>query len=123
VATSRISEAEWEVMEIVWKQPPSTANDIIEALAHRAWAPTTIRTMLTRLVDKKVLSTKKEKGGIAYRAVASREECARRETESFLGRVFSGSANPLLVHFVKRAKLSPEEVRELQKILRAKGES
>ncbi len=119
----RISEAEWEVMEILWKQSPATAAEIIEGLAHASWAPTTIRTMLARLVDKKVVAMKKQEGGILFRPLVEREECVQWEGDSFLERVFGGATNPLLVHFVKRAKLTPEEVRELQKILREKGKA
>jgi BlaI family penicillinase repressor len=119
----RISEAEWEVMEILWKQAPATAADIIAGLAHTSWAPTTIRTMLARLTDKKIVAAKRQERGIMFRPVVSRKQCVQREGDSFLERVFGGAANPLLMHFVKRAKLTPEEVRELQKILREKGKS
>ena len=119
----RISEAEWEVMETLWKQSPATAADIIERLAHTPWAPTTIRTMLGRLVDKKIVAAKKQEGGILFRPLVDREECVQREGDSFLERVFGGAPNPLLMHFVRRAKLTPDEVRELQKILREKGKA
>jgi BlaI family penicillinase repressor len=120
----RISEAEWEVMEVVWKRPSLTAGEIVAELASRTeWAPTTIRTMLARLAAKKVVSMQKEAGGVSFRARISREECVLQESESFAERVFGGVTNPLLLHFVQRAKLSPEEVKELQRILRAKGKA
>ena len=117
----RISEAEWEVMEVLWHRSPITAAEVISSLEKTSWAPTTIRTMLTRLVEKRVLAMKKQEDGLTFRPLVDREECVRRESESFLERVFGGATNPLLVHFVRRAKLSPDEVRELQKILRTKG--
>ena len=117
----RISEAEWEVMEVLWRRSPATAAEVISALETTSWAPTTIRTMLTRLVEKKVLGMKKQEGGLTFRPLLDRDECVRRESESFLERVFGGATNPLLVHFVNRANLSAEEVRELQRILRTKG--
>ncbi len=119
----RISEAEWEVMEVLWKQAPASAAEIIEGLAHTLWAPTTIRTMLARLVDKKIVTAKRQEHGIMFRPLVDREECVQWEGDSFLERVFGGAANPLLVHFVKRAELTPEEVQELQKILSEKGKA
>lgn len=116
----RISESEWEVMEILWKQAPATAAEIIEGLAHTSWAPTTIRTMLARLADKKIVAMKKQEGGISFRPLVDREQCVQWEGDSFLERVFGGATNPLLMHFVKRARLTPDEVRELQKILSEK---
>ncbi len=119
----RISEAEWEVMEILWKQAPATAAEIIVGLTHTSWAPTTIRTMLARLVDKKIIAMRKQEGGISFRPLVDREQCVQWEGDSFLERVFGGATNPLLMHFVKRAKLTPKEVRELQKILSEKGKA
>jgi BlaI family penicillinase repressor len=117
----RISEAEWEVMEVLWRRSPATAAEVISALQETSWAPTTIRTMLTRLVEKRAVTMKKQDGSLTFRPRVDREECVRRESESFLERVFGGATNPLLVHFVRRAELSPDEVRELQRILRTKG--
>ena len=121
---SRISDAEWEVMEVIWSRSPLTASEIIDSLApHTSWAPTTIRTMLARLADKKIVSIQKEGGSVSFRPRVSREECVHQESESFVERVFGGATNPLLLHFVKKADLSPEEIRELQRILKKKGES
>jgi BlaI family penicillinase repressor len=121
---SQISDAEWEVMEVIWSRSPLTANEIIEGLRPRnSWAPTTIRTMLARLVDKKIVAIQKHEGSMSFRPLVSREECVHRESESFVERVFGGATNPLLLHFVKKADLSPEEIRELQKILKNKGKS
>ena len=79
---SRISEAEWEVMKVVWKQAsPSLAQDIIQALAQSTtWSPATIKTMLNRLVGKGALQfertgkslpvrTRRHRGGVPRRRV------------------------------------------------------
>jgi BlaI family transcriptional regulator, penicillinase repressor len=119
---SGISEAEWEVMEVLWKRSPLSANQVVDALAARTdWAPTTVRTMLSRLTGKKIVATEKKGGLILFRPRVEREECVRQESESFLERVFGGATEPLLLHFAAKAKLSPDEVRELQRILKKKG--
>jgi BlaI family penicillinase repressor len=46
-----------------------------------------------------------------------REACVRAESQSFLDRVFGGAAKPLLVHFAQNSKLSPDEIKELKKLL------
>lgn len=119
----RISEAEWEVMEVLWEKSPQTANEIIESLAETAWAPTTVRTLLARLRDKKIVAAEKSAGGVLFRSLVSREKCVQQEGESFLERVFGGATKPLLLHFAAKAKLTPDEVRELQRILKEKGKS
>jgi BlaI family penicillinase repressor len=124
MSRSRISEAEWEVMEVIWQRSPISASGVVEELvAKTAWAPTTIRTMLSRLVEKKVLAMHKLDEGVSFTPLISREQCVQQEGESFVSRVFGGASKPLLLHFVKRAKLSPEEIRELQNMLRKKGKS
>ena len=53
-----------------------------------------------------------------YRPLVRREECVDAASESFLERVFGGSLEPMLAHFVQRDKLSPEELRELRRLLK-----
>ena len=118
-----ISDAEWEVMEILWRRSPQSPNEIIEALKAREWAPTTIRTMLDRLAKKKVVEARKDGKNLLFRPLLNRDECVQEESESFLRRVFEGAAHPLLIHFTSKAKLSPEQIKELQRILKQKEQS
>ena len=113
----RISESEWEVMRVVWALGPSTASEVIEGLPKRGWHPKTVKTLLGRLVKKKALGFVEERRSYIYRALVTEKECARAESESFLDRVFGGSLQPMLAHFVEGRKLSAEEIRELKRIL------
>jgi len=106
-------------MEVLWESSPRTASEVAKALAGRkGWAENTVRTLLGRLVEKGALATV-EDGGPPRRfvPVVRREACVKAESESFLERVFQGAAKPLLVHFANHAKLTPDEVRELKKLL------
>lgn len=116
----RISETEWEVMEAVWSQAPCSAGEIIETLTRKdaSWHPRTAKAFLNRLVKKKALGFSKEGRAYVYRPLVRREECVDAVSESFLGRVFGGSLQPMLAHFVQRDKLSQEEVRELRRLLK-----
>jgi BlaI family penicillinase repressor len=117
--TPRISETEWEVMEAVWSQAPCSAGQIIEALrrADASWHPRTAKAFLNRLVKKRALGFSKEGRAYVYRPLVRREACVDAVSESFLGRVFGGSLRPMLAHFVERDKLSPDEIRELRRLL------
>ena len=120
----KISPAEWEVLNVLWEKAPASAADIFAALpADRGWHPKTVNTFLTRLVDKKVLRVRRDGRSNVYAPVKSREQCIRAESESFLQRVFRGASGPLLLHFVERADLSPEEIRELERLLKQKKKS
>ncbi len=117
-----ISDAEWEVMNVLWASArPLVANDVVEQLAgHRSWSPRTVKTLLNRLVKKHALKFDVQGNRYLYRPAVPREQCVRAAGQSFLSRVFSGSAGPMLVHFVTHAKLSATELAELQKLLDAK---
>ena len=115
---ANISEAEWEVMEVLWRRSPLTALEVVQQLApHRAWKDQTIRTMLGRLVRKKVLTFRADGKIYFYRPLVTREHCVRVESRSFLDRVFAGAAKPLLAQMVQEAKLSREEIAELKRLL------
>jgi len=117
----RISEAEWVVMEVVWKQNPITALEVVQHLADRKeWQDQTIRTMLRRLIRKKALTYRAEGKVFFYTPAVSREQCVREESQSFLERVFGGAAQPLLVQLVQESRLSSDDIAELKRILRDK---
>jgi len=116
----RISESEWEIMNVIWSQGPCSAGDIIEALKQTdmSWHDKTVKAFLNRLVKKKALGFNKEGRAYVYRPLVKREECVDAASESFLERVFGGSLKPMLAHFVQRDKLSPDEIRELRRLLK-----
>jgi BlaI family penicillinase repressor len=116
----RISETEWEVMKIVWSQAPCSAGEIITALqkADPSWHPRTAKAFLNRLVKKEVLGFSKEGRAYVYRPLIHRQECVDAASQSFLERVFGGSLKPMIAHFVQRDKLSPDEIRELRRLLK-----
>jgi BlaI family transcriptional regulator, penicillinase repressor len=117
----RISEAEWEVMTVVWNRPPAAASDVVERLrAKRAWSSRTIRTLLDRLVKKKALRFEVEGKRYLYWPRVTMQACVRKESRSFLQRVFGGEPASMLIHLVKTSRLSSEEIQELKRILTEK---
>ena len=118
----RISEAEWEVMKVVWKQSsPSLAQEIIQTLTRNTtWSPATIKTMLNRLVAKGVLQYERAGKAYLYSAAVTESECCAAEADSFLDRVFDGSLSPLLAHFVRSRRLTGKELESLEQILRGR---
>jgi len=114
----KISEAEWQVMKVLWKQSPLTANDIVETLTKEtSWKRETIRTLINRLVRKKALDFKKQSRQYLYFPLIDESECIMEETKSFLDRVHGGSIEPMLAAFVENENISPEEIARLKQIL------
>lgn len=118
-ATPDISESEWVIMEALWESAPQTASEVTKTVRESTdWAENTVRTLLTRLVEKGALKTAGNASGTrTYLPAAKREACVRAESQSFLDRIFGGAAKPLLVHFAQNSKLTAEEVKELKKLL------
>ena len=117
----QISAAEWDVMRTVWDDGPLTAADVIASLSGtHAWNHRTIRTLLSRLVEKGALAYDVDGTRYIYRSAVQRQQCVCHESQSFLSRVFGGDVQSLLAHFVEDSSLSEDELSELRKLLDAK---
>jgi BlaI family penicillinase repressor len=115
---SRISEAEWEVMEVFWRRSPQTAAEVCATLRpDTRWKSTTVRTLIARLVAKGILRHEADGKRYLYSAARSREECVEAASDSFLERIFGGSVRPLLLHFAGRTRLSKSDAEKLRQIL------
>ena len=120
-ASIRITNAEWEVMTVVWEQAPVPAATVAEALAKKQqWALATVRTLLRRLVNKRALDQQLEGKRYVYSPRVSVEECVLRESESFLDRVLGRVPLATVLQLVEAAELSKEDIQELRRILREK---
>lgn len=113
----RISEAEWEVMKVVWDRHPITANEVVEALDSTHWQDKTIRTLINRLVAKGALGFDKEGRVYHYYPLLEKSRSVRGEGKSFLRRVYDGAVTPMLVHFIESEELSPQEIDGLRQLL------
>ena len=115
---SKISPAEWEVLNVLWDRSPATVLEIWERLEdNQGWHQKTVGTFLKRLVDKGILSVERDGKTNLYAPLRSRRQCVADESASFLRRVFRGATAPLLAHFCESADLSEQEIAELQRVL------
>jgi BlaI family transcriptional regulator, penicillinase repressor len=113
-----ISDAEWQVMNVIWDAQPLTAQEVVTRLEQQTqWAPPTIKTMLHRLVKKKILTYEEQGNRYVYRSRTRRSDCVRQAGRSFLQRVFDGEPASLLAHFMRSSKLTAEEIVQLRRIL------
>lgn len=119
-AIPQISEAELEVMKILWELKSCTSAQIIERLAEVSdWKPKTIHTLITRLVSKEAVSAVKIDGkSYLYSPNVSEEEYKSYANKSFLHKLYNGSLNLMLASFIKEQHLSKREIEELKKNVR-----
>lgn len=114
----QISEAEFEVMKIVWEYAPINTNEVTEKLTQTTdWSPKTIQTMLKRLVAKKALTYEKQSRVFVYTPLVEKDEYIRQESNSFLKRYYNGNLASMLASYLETDKLSEEEIGALRSLL------
>ena len=118
MAKLKISDAEWDVMEVVWQKKEATAAEVIADLDQvKDWNHRTIRTLLARLVEKRALLAEASGNRYVYTAAIKRNHCVRQESRSFVDKVFGGDVGSLLTHFVRDPNVTAEDLAKLRKLL------
>lgn len=117
----QISEAEFEVMKVVWKYAPINTNEITEKLTQTTnWSPKTIQTLIKRLVSKKALTYEKQSRVFVYTPLIKEDKYIRRESNTFLNRFYDGNITSMLVSYIEDDKLSETEIDTLRSLLSEK---
>jgi BlaI family transcriptional regulator, penicillinase repressor len=115
----RVSEAEWEVMKVLWSRAPQTANEISEELAPRmGWSPQTVKTLVGRLQRKGFLDYEKQGRAFLFTPSFEQEELLEDAATGFLERCFDGSLVGLLSLMVDQGNVSRKEMERLRKVLK-----
>ena len=117
----QISEAEFEVMKVIWKYAPINTNEITEKLTQTTnWSPKTIQTLIKRLVSKKALTYEKQSRVFVYTPLIKEDEYIRRESNTFLNRFYDGNITSMLASYIEDDKLSETEIDTLRSLLSEK---
>jgi BlaI family penicillinase repressor len=115
----RLTDAEWQIMNALWKQYPATAREIAENLADETqWAYTTIKTLLARLAAKNAVSEQKRGNTSVYEPLVSLKKARRTALRTFLNQGFGGAVEPLLNFLAEERKLTDKQRQELARILK-----
>jgi BlaI family penicillinase repressor len=114
----QISEAEFEVMKIVWKESPISTNEITDRLVRTtSWSPKTIQTLIKRLVTKGALTYEKHSRMFVYTPLVSEDEYIGQESSSFLKRFYNGNISAMLSAYLEHDRLSETELSALRSLL------
>ena len=114
----QISEAEFEVMKVIWKYAPISTNEVTEKLTQTTdWSPKTIQTKLKRLVTKKALTYEKQSRVFVYTPLVPETEYIRQESNSFLNKYYNGNIVSMLTSYLEDDKLSKTELDTLRHLL------
>jgi len=113
-----LTEAEWEIIQVVWEHEPCAAPTVQEELAARKkWTYSTVKTLMDRMAAKGLLTTERIRNLILYRAAISRQDARRGELLRTAKRAFGGAFTPLMQFLLDSDTLSPRELDELQTML------
>jgi|LGOV01.1.fsa_nt_gb BlaI family penicillinase repressor len=113
-----ITDSEYEIMKIIWKEHPIGSKMIINELSTRMeWTAQTIKTLINRLLKKEAITYVKQGKSYLYSPLVDRDSYLKQENESFMKKFYNNSINDLLCNFVKNQKLSEKEIDELKALL------
>lgn len=118
----QISEAELEVMKLLWKNEKMTSPEIVEELLKTSeWKDKTILTLINRLVKKGAVNAEKERGkAFLYSANINEDEYKQEQSNSLINKLFNGSISLMMSNFVKSNNISNEDIEELKRILESR---
>jgi len=114
----KISGAESQVMEALWRLGPLTPEGVVDAVGEpHGWAPGTVKTLITRLLRKKAIEGRREATGYFYRPLVSRADYVQSESQSLVDRLFDGEVAPLVAAFAEHRALTPKDISHLKKLI------
>jgi BlaI family penicillinase repressor len=117
--TPKLTDAELEIMHVVWELDNATVREVHERLnQHRALAYTTVMTMMNILEEKGHLTRNKQGRAYRYEPVRPKSQVISGMVDDFVGKVFEGSARPLVLGLVKDRKLSEKDLEEIARLIK-----
>jgi BlaI family penicillinase repressor len=115
----RLTDAELEIMQVVWDLGGGTVRQVHERLnQQRPLAYTTVMTMMGILEDKGHLTRTKQGRAYLYAPVRPKSQVISSMLDDFVGKVFEGSARPLVLSLVKDRKLSKNDLEEIARLIK-----
>lgn len=113
----RLPDSELEIMMIVWDAKEKVTSDFIMEKLSKSWARTTVLNFLARLCDRGFLSCTKKGRHNIYSAQVKKEDYLKRESRSFLQKLYHGSLTGLVASLYDGKIVSKEELEELKRYI------
>ena len=120
----QISDAEWQVMKIIWMQGEQTSSDLIRVLAERFdWSKSTIQTLLARLVEKECLTRKKEGKSFVYSALLTLDQSRDLLVQDIKDKLCSRRIKQLLADLIEECDFTLADLEGLEEVISKKKAS
>jgi len=113
-----LTEAEWEIMKVIWEKEPCAAGTVQEKLAeNRNWAYSTVKTTMDRMADKGLLEIDKIRNLQLFKSRISQIDARRGEFRKMLTRAFDGALTPMMQFLIEHEGLSKTEASQLRELV------
>lgn len=124
--TNQVSDSELELLKIIWANGGTALYaHIMEELLKtgHTWQKNTVITLLSRLVEKGILKTRKIGRKNEYSAIVSEEDYQTAQAQTLIDKFYDGNAKGLISTLVKREILSAKDYEDLQQFWEKEGKS
>ncbi|MBM7689262.1 penicillinase repressor [Enterococcus ureilyticus] len=117
----KITDAEWEVMRVAWTTKATTSKEVTAALNEKTeWKSTTVKTLLSRLVDKGMLGTKRTGNKFIYFPLVEERSSIEILSQELLTKVCSKKVGKVLESIINDSLLSVDDITRLETLLKEK---
>ncbi|HYI42004.1 MAG TPA: BlaI/MecI/CopY family transcriptional regulator [Sphingomicrobium sp.] len=118
--TIRISDAELQLLQLLWDESPLGAAEIAQRVKPaRQWSLATVKTLLSRLLAKGAIAAEAEGRRFRYRPAIDRESVAGHQADRLVDRLFGGRVSPLVAQLVEQRDIDPADLEELEALVRS----
>lgn len=112
-----ITDSEYRIMQILWdSESKMSVGEVVNTLDGNDWTASTVSTFLQRLLKKGVVDCAKSGKTNLYYPIIKQDEYIISETESFLSKIYKGSAKNLVAALYENKKLSEKDISDLKKM-------
>ena len=116
-----LTEAEWAIIQVIWENEPCAAPTVQELLEDsRKWTYSTVKTLMDRMVTKKLLKTEKIRNLILYRSAITKKQAQNSEIMRTVTRAFNGALTPMMLFMLDNNSLSKGQLDKLEELIREK---
>jgi len=117
-ANVELTEAQWEIMKVVWEKEPCAAGTVQESLVGtRDWAYSTVKTTMDRMAEKGFLRVQRIRNLQLFKSCVSEVDAKRGEFRKMLKRAFDGALTPMMQFLIEHEGLSKDEAAQLRKLV------
>lgn len=106
-------------MEVLWNRGTLTAAEVCDDVCEqRGWSLATVKTLLSRLVQKQAIATRPDGRRYLYSPLIERSDYVGGESRRLVDRLFGGRAASLVAHLAETEALTGDDVAEIEALLK-----